>query len=117
MELSSHDKQEEVAFLQTMAHIGSWQWNLQTNERSWSDEFYRICGLPLGDERLNAETALEFIHPEDRESAMEAVNYAIENQIPYNYEKRIVKHDGTIRHIIAKGKAAYDQKGEPVKWE
>lgn len=39
MELTPNDQLEEIALLQSIAHIGSWHWNLQTNERSWSDEF------------------------------------------------------------------------------
>ncbi len=104
-----------MAEAQSLAHVGNWYWNLQTNERSWSDEFYRIYGLPSKDERLNAETAIEFIHPHDRESVAEAVNEAIKSKIPYKYKKRILRPDGSIRHIIAKGKTVFDIQGNPIE--
>jgi len=107
---------EKMNEAQSLAHVGSWVWNLQTNERSWSDEFYRICGLYPGDERLTANTASEFIHPEDRKSTAEAVAFAIKNRKPFSYKKRIVRTDGAIRYIMAHGRASYDDKGTPLEW-
>lgn len=37
--------ESKIAEAQQLAHVGSWYWNSQTNETSWSDEFYRILGL------------------------------------------------------------------------
>ncbi|MBO0592616.1 PAS domain S-box protein [Cellulophaga sp. E16_2] len=101
---------------QSLAHVGSWVWNLQTNERSWSDEFYRICGLPVGDERLTAKTASKFIHPDDQQNVLASVDYAIKNCTPYSNKKRIIRADGTVRHIMAHGKASYDLYGKPLEW-
>jgi PAS domain S-box-containing protein len=92
--------------------VGNWHWVFDTDELYCSDEFYRICGLPPEDNRLNAQTAVSFIHPDDRESALKAVNYSIENKTPYNYEKRIIRLDGTIRYIKARGKVDYDNRGK-----
>ncbi len=107
------DRMDEA---QSLAHVGSWFWDLQSDEMSWSDEFYRICGLPPGDERLNPKTLHQFIHQDDGESAVSAVKYAIKNHTPYNYEKKIIRIDGTVRHIRAKGKATYDTNGKPLQW-
>ncbi|NJB70381.1 PAS domain S-box-containing protein [Saonia flava] len=99
---------------QRIANLGSWSWNLKTDERHWSDEFYRILGLSPGSPKLNAESAVEFIHPDDREAAIQAVNNAIENHIPYSYQKRIVREDGTIRYVAANGTVEYSPKGKPI---
>lgn len=115
MELTTEDKLEELAFLQSTSHIGSWYRNLRTNERKWSDEFYSICGLPPGDERLSAETAMKFVHRNDREKSLKAFNFALENQLPYNFEQRIIRPNGSVRYVIARGKVIYDNKGEPLK--
>jgi PAS domain S-box-containing protein len=94
--------------------VGNWHWVFDTDELYCSDEFYRICGLPPEDNRLNAQTAVSFIHPDDRESVLKTLNYAIENKKPYNYEKRILRLDGTIRYIKARGKVDYDSKGKSI---
>jgi PAS domain S-box-containing protein len=94
--------------------VGNWHWVFDTDELYCSDEFYRICGLPPEDNRLKAQTAVSFIHPDDRESVLKTLNYAIENKKPYNYEKRILRLDGTIRYIKARGKVDYDSKGKSI---
>ncbi|WP_452229136.1 sensor histidine kinase [Lacinutrix sp. MEBiC02404] len=98
---------------QRIAHLGNWYWNFQTNERSWSDEFYRILGLSPGDKVLNTKSIREFIHPEDRKNTVQAIVKAIKNQTKYKHKQRIIRPDGTIRHILAKGYTIYDAKGTP----
>jgi PAS domain S-box-containing protein len=107
--------EHRMAEAQRLSHIGSWYWNIKTNERHWSDEFYRIFGLPYKDERLRKETVIDFIHPDDRESAVEALNTAIKNQTPYSHKNRILRPDGTIRYILGKGRVRYDEKGNPLE--
>tara|TARA_R110002050_G_scaffold286468_3_gene436978 strand:- start:58236 stop:61358 length:3123 start_codon:yes stop_codon:yes gene_type:complete len=113
-QMSTITNEERMSEAQSIAHIGSWTWNLQTNERYWSDEFYRICGLTPGDKRLNAETVVNFIHAEDQDAALQKVSGAIENKTPYVYEKRIVTPEGALKYVLAKGKVTYDSKGEPL---
>lgn len=107
--------QKDLLNIESEGNLGNWYWVFETNERYWSDEFYRICGLPPGDNRLNAETALTFIHPDDRKMAIELVTQTVEKHIPYNIEKRIVRPDGTVRNVIARGNVDYNTKGEPVR--
>ena len=95
--------------------IGSWYWIFATDERYWSDEFYRICGLPPGDKRLNAETAMSFIHSEDQKRAISMVTKTIEEHIPYNIEKRIVRPNGDTRYVLARGNVDYNEQGKPFR--
>lgn len=105
--------ERRMAEVQRIAHVGSWYRDLQTGERDFSDEFYRICGLDPGDKQLNAKTVMQFIHPDDRDKALRAVDNAIKSGNPYSYEKRIVRADGCIRYVITKGRVTYDRNGEP----
>ncbi|MBQ0786264.1 MAG: PAS domain S-box protein [Oceanihabitans sp.] len=105
--------ESRMAEAQRLAHVGNWYWNIQTNERSWSDEFYRILGLLPGDKKLNSASVRGFIHPEDRKNTIKAINDAVKNKTPYTHKQRIVRPDGTIRHILAKGKTKYDAEGKP----
>jgi len=105
--------ENRMAEAQRLAHVGNWYWNIQTNERSWSDEFYRILGLLPGDKKLNSESVRDFIHPMDRKDTIQAINDAVNNKTPYKHKQRIVRPDGTVRHILAKGETIYDTEGNP----
>ncbi|MEM5565052.1 PAS domain S-box protein [Psychroserpens sp. AS72] len=105
--------ESRMAEAQRLAHVGDWYWNIKTNDRSWSDEFYRILGLTPGDNKLNSQSVRGFIHPEDRKNTIQAINDAIKNKTPYKHKQRIVRPDGTVRHILAKGEIIYDTEGNP----
>ncbi|GAB6088567.1 PAS domain-containing protein [Spirochaeta dissipatitropha] len=112
-ELSAEKEQFERA--QSIAHLGSWEWNFLTNEAYWSDEFYRICGLEPGSCLPSAEAGFAMIHPEDQEKAVEAVNGARYKGEPYKIEKRIVRPDGEIRWVRSQGEVLHDPEGKAEK--
>lgn len=73
---------------QALAHIGSWILDLRRNVLKWSDECYRIFGVPIG-ASLSYDLFLERVHPEDREKVDAAWQQALAGH-PYTVEHRIV---------------------------
>ncbi|GAB6088565.1 PAS domain-containing protein [Spirochaeta dissipatitropha] len=108
-DLSVEKTQFEQA--QFIAHLGSWELNFLTGETFWSDEFYRICGLEPGSCPPSAEAGFAMIHPDDQESAVEAVNEARFNEKPYEIEKRIVRPDGEVRWVRSQGEVIHNPEG------
>ena len=51
---------------QGVAHIGSWEWHIPSDELAWSDELYRIHGLPPGGFPSSYDDLISHAHPEDR---------------------------------------------------
>jgi PAS domain-containing protein len=67
----SRDLQESKARLeeaQRVAHVGHWEWDLETDVVVWSDETYRIFGLSPQERPMDLATVRAMVHPEDRES-------------------------------------------------
>jgi PAS domain-containing protein len=52
---------------QHIAQLGSWEWDLQTNEVLWSDEMYHIYGYGKERFRVTLEKAMERMIPIDAE--------------------------------------------------
>lgn len=97
------------------AHVGSWEMDIVTGDSLWSDEFFRICGYEPDAFAPTAEKWLEIIMPDDREKASQAVEKAIKEHIPYSIEKRVVRPDGEIRHVLSRGEITLDHDGNPKK--
>ncbi|MEQ1636197.1 MAG: PAS domain S-box protein [Methylococcales bacterium] len=76
---------------QAIGLTGSWRMNLLRNELRWSDENYRIFGIPKGTP-LTYETFLATVHPEDREAVDQKWQAALSGA-PYDIEHRIVVAD------------------------
>ena len=101
---------------QEIAHIGSWEVDLKTGANRWSDEFYRICGYKPGEIALSDEIVHSLIHPEDRKKSEKSIQNALQNNTDYEIEKRILRPDGTIRHVLSKGRIILDINKNPSKF-
>ncbi|MCK4840047.1 MAG: PAS domain-containing protein, partial [Desulfobulbaceae bacterium] len=106
--------EEHYKEAQQLAHIGHWEFDLITNELFCSEEIYRIFGRDPQGFEATYQAFLEIIHPEDRESVQNAVRAALDGNIPYNVEHRIVRPDGTERIVGETAKIERDKDGSPL---
>ncbi|MEA2460728.1 MAG: hypothetical protein QOH90_905 [Actinomycetota bacterium] len=100
----------ELAEAQELAHMGSWEWNLITNELWWSDELYRIFAVPK-DFEPSYQRFLELIHPDDRARVSAVVESAAVVDGTLEYESRVVRGDGEERIVHALGGVTTDATG------
>ena len=63
--------QAQLMDSQRLAKVGSWELDIATRSTRWSDEWYRIFGLPR-DARPDFQTFLSCVHPKDRGVILEA---------------------------------------------
>jgi len=82
---------EDLDRAQAVAHTGSWRLNVQRNELVWSDENWRIFGVPRGTP-LTYESFLAAVHPDDRAFVHEKWQAGLRGE-PYEIEHRIVVGD------------------------
>jgi diguanylate cyclase (GGDEF)-like protein/PAS domain S-box-containing protein len=99
---------------QRIAHLGNWDWDIEKNELSWSDEIYRIFGLSPQEFGASYEAFLNVIHPGDREFVKQSLNEALSGKRPYSIDHRIVLPDGTIRIVHEQGEVTHDKPGKPI---
>src|SRR5580700_11360019 len=102
--LLSRDLQESKARLeeaQRVAHVGYWDWNIETNVVVWSDETYRIFGVERGERSMDFETVRALVHPEDREALYSTVDVELEAGVHPVADFRIVTPGGEVRTVHA----------------
>jgi len=92
---------------QNAANVGGWELSLRSETLRWSDELYRIHELSL-DADPTPEDAIEFYHPDDRDTISEAFGRLTTEGEPYNLELRIVTADDNVRWVRTHGKAHYE---------
>jgi PAS domain S-box-containing protein len=100
---------------QRVAHIGNWNWDIQTNTITWSDEMYRIFGLEPKRGPIAYETFLSRIHPEDRDEVNGVTQTALKTHQPFDHNRRVVWPDGTVRVYHSRGAVEVDTVGTPVR--
>lgn len=108
MEESLRASREDLNRAQAVARVGSWRLNVQSNELLWSDEAWRIFGLPRS-ERLGYETFLGTVHPDDRDYVDQQWQAALRGK-PYDIEHRILV-DGTVKWVRERAELEFDEHG------
>ena len=103
-------KQARLAHSQRLAHVGSWEVDVDTGKVRWSDEMYRIYGLP-NDTRPDFDLFLNHVHPMDRGIIAEARSKAASTDTPFSVEYRITKPSGEMRFIRSTLEAIKNDKG------
>lgn len=98
---------------QKIAHVGSWVWNIKTNDLYWSDEIYKIFEIDKNNFKPSYPLFLEKIYSLDRHLVENAVNEAIEQNKPYGITHRIEPQPGNIKYVEERGYVQYSVDGSP----
>ena len=91
-----------LAQAQQIAGVGSWEWDVETDVVTWSDELYRIYGLEPHEFAASFAGFLERVHPDDRERVVGTIQETMERQASCTFEHRIVRPDGAVRTLHAR---------------
>lgn len=107
---------EKLNEAQQIARIGSWEWNLQTNQVWWSDETYRIFGVKQEDYVPSFDANGKLIHPDDFERYVTSFNQSFQTGEPLDLDIRLICADGRLKHCNAKGQVVYDDSGRQIRF-
>jgi PAS domain S-box-containing protein len=108
-------REKSLSMAQQIAHLGSWELDLDSQHLSWSDEIYRI--FEIDPERFGAsyEAFLEAIHPDDRDFVNHAYTDSVRNRTPYDIEHRLLMPDGRVKYVNERCETTYDASGKPLR--
>jgi PAS domain S-box-containing protein len=112
-EESLRSSEDRLRMAVEAAEMGTWFWNIQQDEISWSAKFRTLFGL-TSDAKLTYQVALGLIHPDDRQRNDQSVKDTIELGVPYDMEYRVVWPDSSVHWIAAKGRAHRSPEGVAV---
>jgi len=94
-----------------IAHMGSWVWDVHTNEVHWSDELFRILGYDPARDQSSTEAFFQAIHPDDRDQVREASARGIASGLSQQVDYRVLRPDGSVRHVTMNGALLFDSSG------
>jgi PAS domain S-box-containing protein len=100
---------------QRLAHVGNWEYDLETQVVSWSDELYYLYGQDKTQWSPSLTKFKQQVPPEDWGAFEQALPQAINEGIPYTIEHRVIRSDGDIRYAVSKGQAVRFPQGKVVK--
>ena len=95
-----HRSEASLDKAQHIAHIGSWEFDIVSDDLHWSDETYSIFGLEPQDFGATYEAFLATVHPDDRTAVEEALSAALDERAPYSIDHRILLPSGEVRDHV-----------------
>ncbi|MCH8820156.1 MAG: PAS domain-containing protein [Acidobacteria bacterium] len=107
--------QDSLIAAQKIAHFGSFEHNLKTNENWWSDEYYRILGTSRQECEPTFANFLKYVHPEDVKGIKELNTEVLARTGVFEKEYRIISHDGEVRTVHGRAKTFADESGTPIR--
>lgn len=107
-EAELRESERDLKNAQAVARIGSWRLDVRSNALLWSDETYRMFGIPRGTP-LTYEMFLAAVHPEDREKVDRCWQAALHGE-PYDIEHRIAWGD-EVRWVHESAVLEFDPEG------
>jgi PAS domain S-box-containing protein len=115
IEKDLRQSEQNLAYAQKIASIGSWCWDIKENTLDWSDELYRIVGVEKDTFKAVYEAYLGLIHPEDRELFKLLTQNVLREKKSYSFEYRIIRPDKREISVIERGEVISGENGEPLK--
>lgn len=109
-----HADKNAADLAERITHTGSWHYNTATNKTFYSDNIYRIYGLPPQSLNAHLNSFTAFIHSDDKASFMEAFDAAFSKRLPLQLQFRIISSDRQEKHIEYIMQWSFNQKGERV---
>jgi len=115
IEEALRESEAKLRRAEEIGRLGHTSVDLRTGRCVWSEELYRIFGVPPEEGPLcaDAERLRRLVHPEDRESLDRQMAAALAGE-GQTLEYRILRPDGEIRHATATLEVQRDEAGHPL---
>ncbi|MCL5733993.1 MAG: PAS domain S-box protein [Actinobacteria bacterium] len=114
--------QAQLESAMELADLVNWEMDVETGVFTFNDRFYALYGTNAaleGGYQMPAEVyAKTFVHPDEQQVVVEEVAKAMQTTDPNyraNLEHRIVRRDGSIRHVVVRYGITKDEQGRTVK--
>jgi len=104
-----------LSHAQTIARLGSWEWDIASDKLFWAAEVFRIFDSDPLEFNGTFSAYLNSIHPLDREIVNSAVETAIITGRPLRIDHQVLLQNGTERFVSTEAEIQYDSAGHPCK--
>ena len=103
--------EERLEKSQQFAHMGSWDWIIETDKIYWSEPIALLLGLDSKKTEVDYDYFMSFVHPDDKKNVEKNIQACLHDHKPFNVQHRIIKPDGTVRWMQGQGDVERDESG------
>ncbi|MGZ4455733.1 MAG: response regulator [Nocardioides sp.] len=108
------ESERRLAEAQRIARIGSWEWDVEKDEITGSQELYDLYGLDPESFPAAYADFMEIVHPDDRRAVHTAVQRAVQGAPDFMFVARVAGRDGEWVWTRGRGVSLHDGTGRVV---
>ncbi len=105
------ESRARLANAQRIAHLGYWEWEVECNRLTCSEEMRRILGDPRNEEQRTFESFLERVHQEDKAEVLDHLESVLDHGERREVSYRVVRPEGGERYIQQLAEVERDEAG------
>ncbi len=113
LETERRSSEERLAAALAAADMGTFRWDMRTNELWWDESLKRLFGME-GRSISKIEDFVNNVHPEDRGAVRGELERCIREEGDFYLEYRVVWADGSIHWIVDRGTTVKGTDGHPA---
>ncbi|CAD5972813.1 Sensor protein kinase WalK [Planktothrix tepida] len=98
-----------------LTHIGFWDLHLPSGKLIWNDNLFTLHGLVPDSIEPSYELSRSIVHPDDVDWVEQQFLESIKNHTDFSIEYRLIHPDGSVHWVMPRGKAIYNESGQPVR--
>jgi len=110
-----NEANERAALAVRAAGMGTWEQDLQTLTVYWDEQMFRLRGLEPGGQLATIGRGRELVHPDDRDTVLQAWQESMRSGAPVSYEFRVRWPDGQYRWLASRLVPVKNERGEVVR--
>lgn len=111
---SLREKEYMYERAEEITHLGSYTWNIENKQLTWSNELYRIYGLDPGTDSTDFDFISSFNYPEDTPLIRKAYRAAIESKSSFDFHYRIISKNKVHKILHARGEIITNENNEAI---
>jgi PAS domain S-box-containing protein len=114
--LALSNSERRLQYVMDATGEGVWDWDIRSSLVSHNTQWCTLVGLDSSYLKHPFEAFKSLLHPDDLASAMAAVQFSLEQGVPYIHEHRMLRIDGRVIWVLDRGKVVeVDQDGRPTR--
>jgi PAS domain S-box-containing protein len=114
-EQNLYENQKKLELALKSAHMGVSSFDIVNNKRYYDNQACYILGIDPAKYAGEPDIFFKVLHPDDREKVKSALKKTIEADVLYEPEYRVIRPDGSIHYIAARGSLIRDAAKRPLK--
>jgi PAS domain S-box-containing protein len=107
-EATLRQSEQRLKSAERIANVGHWDWDINTNQVTWSEGTFRIFGRPP-DYQASYEDLIRVTIPEDRGRLEKVVRDSLAENHGFVIEFRIARPDGDVRTVRSISEISLDE--------